>query len=569
MKNIFKIITSIIKRPLTLLVALTLLLVFNCSDYLDVNKDPNNPTTAPVDQLLTNVQINFKDIGDFENLAGEILAAYVHQFVFREEQDQYGTKQDNALINNSWTTCYAVIAECDIIIEQGTEQGDMVIVGMAQVLKGFTATMLVNIWGDAPYSEAGQLDNGIVSPVFDDQEAIYQSALELIDQGLVNINSDSGLNPGTQDLFYGGDIDQWTKFVNTLKLKLYNEIRKSSLFDASKLNALVSANNFMEDLSDDFEFPYSTTQSPADERNQLFIDSYTTGQTSYYASPWFYEILKGWNPGIHNGNPDPRLPYYFFNQLTPGQLPPDVGDPTTGDPKADYWDRNTGFHTIRFGSVSANRDFASRDSSTYPGIYPAGGRYDDGQGGSADVNAGTGAAPHRILTFHEYKFIVAELMQAGLVSGDVRNTLEEAMTAAFAKVDNVVENSETSQTVPTLSGSTEVTDFINNVLAEFDAATPEKKMEIIMTQKWVSTFGDPYDQYNDYRRTGYPILANPNGPSPEYQLDNEDDWPLDDSETTLTRSYQLSLFWPLAELDVNKNAPSQKDATTYSIFWDN
>ena len=90
-----------------------------------------------------------------------------------------------------------------------------------------------------------------------------------------------------------------------------------------------------------------------------------------------------------------------------------------------------------------------------------------------------------------------------------------------------------------------------------------------MTQKWVSTFGDPFDQYNDYRRTGYPVLADPNGPSPEYQLDNGDAWPLNDSETTLTRPYQVSLFWPQAELNVNENAPAQKDATTYKIFWDN
>lgn len=567
MKNRFKIKLKSFK--VNIIVFMLLTLVFNCNDYLDVNTDPNNPTSAPLDQLLTNVEKNFKDITDFQRLSAEVFSCYVHQFTFREEQDQYGTKADNTLIINSWNNAYTVFAETDIIINQGTEEEEMIMVGMAQVLKGYTATILVNIWGDVPYSEAAQLANGIISPNFDDQEAIYQAALDLIDEGLDNINSGKGKNPGTQDLYYKGSISKWNKFVNTLKLKLYNEIRLSSLFDASKLNALVSANNFMTGLSDDFQFTYSTAQSPSDERNQLYLDSYLTGQTTYYASPWFYEILKGWNPNIHNGNADPRLPYYFFNQLKPGQLPPDVGDPTTGDPKADYWDRNTGFHTIRFGSVSSNRDFASRESSTYPGIYPAGGKYDDGLGGKANSSVGTGSAPHRILTFHEYLFIKAELMQLGLIGGDVRTTLQQAITAAFAKVDNVVANSKTTQTVPTLVGSANVTTFINSILTEFDAASSDKKMEIIMTQKWVSTFGDPYDQYNDYRRTGYPILADPNSASKEYQLDNGDAWPLIDSETTLTSPYQTSIFWPLPELDVNKNAPTQKDATTYKIFWDN
>ncbi|PXX25235.1 SusD/RagB family nutrient-binding outer membrane lipoprotein [Arenibacter sp. ARW7G5Y1] len=566
MKNIYKIN---LKSRSMFAAALLSLLFYNCSDYLDVNTDPNNPTVAPLDQLLTNIETNFNDITEFELYSAEILSAYVHQFTFREEQDQYGTRQDNSNIQNSWDNAYSVFGETDIIINQGTEENEMIMVGMAKILKAYTATIIVNIWGDAPFTEAAQLAGGMVSPVFDDQQDIYQNALTLIDEGIANINSGQGVNPGTQDLFYGGSIAQWTRFANTLKLKLYNEIRLSSLFDAGKLSTLVASDNFMSGIADDFEYPYSTTQSPSDERNPLYTDSYLTGQATHYASPWFYEILQGWNPNIHNGVADPRLPYYFFNQLTPGELPPDVGDPTTGDPKADYWDRNTGFHTIRFGSVSANRDFASRNSSTYPGIYPAGGKYDDGQGGAADTNAGTGAAPHRILTYHEFLFIQAELMQANLIPGDAKAKLEEAITAAFAKVDQVVSNSGTSQTVPKLIGSTAVTDFIDGILAEFDAASDTKKMEIIMTQKWVSTFGDPFDQYNDYRRTGFPVLANPVGPSPEYQLDNGDDWPLLDSETTLSRPFQLSLFWPQAELNVNENAPTQKDATTYKIFWDN
>lgn len=566
MKNIFKIK---LKSRILFVAVLASLFFYNCSEYLDVNTDPNNPTVAPLDQLLTDAERNFNAITEFRVYIAEELSAYVHQFTFREEQDQYGTKQDNGDIQNSWDVAYSVITETDIIIAQGIAENEMIMVGMAQVLKGYTATIIVDVWGDAPYTEAAKLEEGIVSPVFDSQTAIYESALLLIDEGLANINSGEGSNPGSQDLFYGGSVAKWTKFVNTLKLKLYNQIRLSPMFNAGKLNALIAADNFMASGADDFQFPYSTKQSPAEERNPLYRATYLGGQTSHYASPWFYEILKGMNPNIHNGNADPRLPYYFFNQLTPGELPPDQGIEDPFDPKADYWDSSTGFHTIRFGSIGPNRDFDSRNSSTYPGIYPAGGRYDDGEGGKADTNAGTGAAPHRLLTYHEALFIQAELIQAKVISGDARATLEEAIEAAFSKVDEVVAKSETEQTVPTISDKEETTTFIEGILAEFDAASDTKKMEIIMTQKWVATFGDPFDQYNDYRRTGFPILANPVGASPEYQLDNGDEWPLKDSETTLTRPYQVSLFWPQAELNVNENAPAQKDATTYKIFWDN
>ncbi len=129
----------------------------------------------------------------------------------------------------------------------------------------------------------------------------------------------------------------------------------------------------------------------------LFIAAYEGTQFSEYQSPWFYEILKGVNPNIHNGNPDPRMRYYFYNQLAPNQFPPDQGNAGTGDPKADYWDKSTGFFSIRFGSVGPNRDLSAENSYTYPGIFPSGGRYDDGLGGSvATLNtnfSGKGKAP--------------------------------------------------------------------------------------------------------------------------------------------------------------------------------
>lgn len=187
-----------------------------------------------------------------------------------------------------------------------------------------------------------------------------------------------------------------------------------------------------------------------------------------------------------------------------------------------------------------------------------------------DVKSGTGIAPHRILTYDEFLYIQAELIQAGKLTGNAATKLQQAITASFAKVDQVVENSKTTQTdIPVLSGSSKATTFINKIMTEFTNGDNTKKLEIIMTQKWVATFGDPMDQYTDYRRTGFPILANPNSTSKEYQLDNGDDFPIDDSETVLKNPYQLSLYWPLSELNLNKNAPAQKNPATYKIFWDN
>jgi len=545
------------------------LISISCENYLDVNTDKDNPTSAPLNQLLTNVELGVATTTDFNNLMGDILATYVHQHVSREDDDQYGLPPNSITLQNEWNNTYLVLTDIESLIKQGEESGDMVYVGVAQMLKAYIISVTVDLWGDVPYIEATQLESGIVSPVFDNQQSIYQDVLNMIDLAKSNIQSNAGLKPGADDLFYGGNESKWIKFANTFKFKLYNQIRSSSLFNQTDFNALVSENNFFTSSADDFQFNHTAVESPRDERNSLFLGSYGGTQFSYYISPWFYEILKGWNPNIFNGNPDPRLPYYFVNQLVPGELPPDQGNPLTGDPQADYWDASTGFFSIRFGSVGPNRDHAVENSATYPGIFPCGGRYDDGSGPTIGISSGTGVAPHRILTYDEFLYIQAELIHAGMLTGDLNAKLQQAMNASFIKVDQVVAGTGTTQTVPTLSGSTSVNNYINTVLSEFSSASSEKKLEIIMTEKWVSTYGDPMDQYSDYRRTGYPVLADPLGPSPEYQLNNNDAYPLIDSQTVLNNDYQVSFFWPQRELNLNSNAPSQKIPSTYKIFWDN
>lgn len=546
------------------------ILALSCSDFIDVDTDTDNPTVAPLDLLLTGISVDVNDVTDFQNFSGSILQVYTHQMTSREEQDQYGTKVDNIPMNNDWNNIYLTLTNIETLIRQGTESGDLVYVGVAQMHKAYLMSVAVDLWGDVPYSEAIQLESGIVSPVFDDQKAIYTSILALIETAKENIASDAGIEkPGADDLFYQGDTDKWIRFANTFKLKLYNQTRLTADFDQAGFDALIAEGNFFTSNEDDFQFVQTSNLSPTDERNKFYLESYNSTQFGTYMSPWFYEILKGMNPNIHSGNVDPRIPYYFYNQLADGQFPPDQGNAETGDPRADYWDESTGFFSIRFGSVGPNRDFSAENSYTYPGIFPSGGLYDDESAQVVDGNSGTGVAPHRILTYDEFLYIQAELIHAGKLAGNAGTKLQEAMEASFAKVDQVVDNNGTSQAVPNLVGNAATTTFIAGVIAEFTAASAEKKLEIIMTQKWVATFGDPADQYNDYRRTGYPVLADPTGSSPEYQLDNGNGFPIVDSQTVLNNPFQLSFFWPQNELNANQNAPAQKNAGTYKIFWDN
>ena len=199
-------------------------------------------------------------------------------------------------------------------------------------------------------------------------------------------------------------------------------------------------------------------------------------------------------------------------------------------------------------NIDPNEGFDQSSSQTLVGLYPVGGRYDFGTGGPANFN-GVGDVPQRILTYFQLKYIEAELALTGVSNGDARALFLEAMNSSFDKVNEVAANAG----VPLLS-QPEIDNYTSSVLALYDTANNEGKLEHILTQKWIASFGYSVDVYNDYRRTGYPILHDGN---------------TDDLDVTVrTREYALSFPWVTTNLDVNPNAPSQKTVNTYRIFWD-
>ena len=92
-------------------VALIIILSSCKKDYLNINNDPNNPTDAPVDLLLTTAE---RTLGDALSMGGgdngglsQILEVYVHRITTREEADQYGSKGNEFFTSLAWHKFYS------------------------------------------------------------------------------------------------------------------------------------------------------------------------------------------------------------------------------------------------------------------------------------------------------------------------------------------------------------------------------------------------------------------------------------------------------------------------------
>jgi Starch-binding associating with outer membrane len=571
-------------RNLKYLVPLSALIIVSCTkDYLNINTDPNNPTTIEVSKLLATTQRTLGDALSMDEANGglsEALAVYTHQMSTREEADKYGITGTDNNVGLPWSKLfsssaqpgssypiYGVLQNLEDIIKNATAAGNMRYAGIAKILKAYTYSQLVDVFGDVPFSEANKLKEGIIYPKFDDDAVIYDSLFNIINRGIDDLNNATApnpLKPGADDLIYKGSVSKWIKAANTIKLKMYTQIRKVKNV-AADVTALISGGNLISQTSESFLIPYGPNGA-TDDRNPGFYDYFAT-QRSNHVSPWFYEILKGYNPNIFTGNPDPRIKYYIYNQVNATQASRD-GNQT------EY--RDGSFVSIYFGSVGPDRDRTQQNTISLFGIYPVGGKYDDGSASIANSNSGTGAAPYRLITYADRLYLEAELISTGVIAGDAKAKLTQAMAESFKQVDYVItQYVKPAQTVPALVGAAAVTTYTNNVLAEYDAASDAKKLEIIMTQKWLSSVGSAVDQYTDLRRTGYPVVFDPTNPAmapngkvqPPIDGDPINPGAQKSVPVQLSRTFALALPWYQTELESNPNAPQQKNPSTYKVFW--
>ncbi|MCB0567288.1 MAG: SusD/RagB family nutrient-binding outer membrane lipoprotein, partial [Phaeodactylibacter sp.] len=280
-----------------------------------------------------------------------------------------------------------------------------------------------------------------------------------------------------------------------LKLKMYTQVRLAQ--DVSAEVAKLISEDGLIGPGDDFQMQYGTSSAP-ENRNLGYAQEYAAGGAFNYISPYFFEIMKGDNTffdeNIYKDIEDPRIPYYFYNQLPDGATDADAENPCSYCPSRS----GTPFLSIWMFSfnIDPNEGFDQSSSQTVMGLYPIGGRYDDGQGGAVNFN-GAADTPQRLLTYYARKYLEAELAITGVTDGDARALLEEAIRASFDKVDEIA----AAASAPALVEE-DVEAYIAAVLERYDAADAEGKLEHIMTQKWIATYGFGVDAYTDYRRTG-------------------------------------------------------------------
>ncbi len=540
-----------IKKILLSLSMVSILL--SCDTYLDINDDPNSPLDVNIELLLPSTQVDMISALSFSTSGISALGAYyTHHVVQRSPQTGFYINDGTIFeLGQAWNTVYTrALPDWDIMITKGTDEEAWHHVAIAQVLKAYTFGIMVDYFGDLPFETAGQ-GAEFSNPEYEDGAVVYGLLQTMLDEAIVNLSKSTEKPVGGEDLMYGGNIDSWRKTAKSVKLKLYNNVRLVQNVSA-EVNQLLTEGDLLGP-GDNFEMMHGTSAAP-ENRNLGYAQEYT-GAPAWYVSPYFFEVLSGidtFNHGndIYSGISDPRIPYYFYNQLGDGASDSDAENPCAYCPSRS----GTGFLSIFFNSfnIDPNEGFDQSNSQTLMGAYPIGGKYDDGAGGSVSPTDGAPNAPQRLLTYFDLKFIEAELILSGIISGDAAAAFQEGVEASFAEVNRMAD----MVGAPSISDA-DIASYVGDVTTRFNAANNERQLEHVITQKWIAAFGFGADIYTDHRRTGYPVLH-------DAETDNL-------AVTNSPVGYPNSVSWPQNNLDLNSSAPAQKrtDTEEAKVFWDN
>ena len=207
------------------IIIVLLILGSSCESWLDVNKNPNNPSDANEELTLAAgiSSVAFVYGGKYQVL-GALWSQHWTQSLGASQYtglDSYDI--NSSTYNGQFNELYSgALANLEYIkkLALSNQRWDYYL--MATVMQCYTYQLLVDLYDQIPFSEALKGDEGLVTPGYENGQDIYDSLIVRIDNALgMDLESEYDKEAGSEDILFNGNIDRWKEFANTLKLKIF------------------------------------------------------------------------------------------------------------------------------------------------------------------------------------------------------------------------------------------------------------------------------------------------------------------------------------------------------------
>lgn len=454
------------------LVAAGLFTTQSCTkDFEEINTDPFRPQNIPVGEEFKQVLQNIYSYSPAwitqlqQNLMGDVYSGYMMPPTpFRGNSNNMTYDLVDGWNEWPWNVAYGSVMSPLRRMEANAGTNYPEFNAWAKICRVTAMHRVSDIYGPIIYSNYGVLtaDGGVEYDCQDKAYDLFFKDLDAAVTALTPLANDANVkaNFAKFDLVYGGDINKWLQFANSLRLRLAIRISK---VDPARAKA-------------EGEKAYSNAAGVITDNTGNFLVSSADGSThplNVINNSWNDIRMGAPMESILSGYNDPRIAKYFEpSVIVPGS-----------------------YKGIRLGIAIASKD-------DYVGFSPL-----------------TNFDKIQLMTAAEVFFLRSEgALRGWNMGGSAKSLYEQGVQTSFSQYNlgdaTAYLGSETPAAPyidPVAAGNNGPA--ASNVVVKFDdAASTDTKLEQIITQKWIAMYPDGQEAWSEYRRTGfprlYPVLVN-------------------------------------------------------------
>jgi hypothetical protein len=304
------------KNKLFILIPILTLFASCTDDITGLNADTKRPTTTKAEYLFTSAQHIMMDQVTSTSVNYNVFRLFAQQWteVQYPQESQYDLA-GRKIPDNHWITYYRDVLRDykeskDLLLAQkatftGSPAEALVLdnkIAVIDILSSYTYGILVDTFGDIPYTEALDIINHPL-PKYDDAQVIYKDLIAKLTTASHALHQSNG-SFGSADLVFSGNTAKWAKFANTLRLRMAVNMDDVDHAYAGAQALAAIADGVMTSSSDSAYLKYAAIQPNA---NPLYVDLVASGRFDFVPANTFVNKM--------NALADPRRDQYFTDKV--------------------------------------------------------------------------------------------------------------------------------------------------------------------------------------------------------------------------------------------------------------
>jgi hypothetical protein len=490
-------------------------------EWLDINTSPNTlPTSTPEFLFASAANRIAATLGPNE-LGSYWSGQWTQSNTYIISTATFSYQFNNTNFNY-WDGYYDILQDLQYAIDFADTKNQPYFKGPSRVLKAYVMQMLVDMYGNVPYTDALK---GIASlnPKFDDQKAIYEDLIKQLDTAITNLKATPLISAfAGSDIVFGATIStantRWIQFANSLKMRILMRQSRITGRDAYIISEINKAAATTEGF-----LPAGVDVGV----NPGFLAS--AGKLNPFYENWGYNAAGGAQPIARYPRPTTFLVSSLVSTTDTFRLKrlayPKGGESAISASNAEVVANYVG---VPFGASSG---YLAQNTSYI---------------GPSQIKKGDFGRPMILMTNAESYFNLAEAKQlygAGVTLPSTAQTYYEQGVIQSFRITGTTATYGADKATALLTSGKDLADW---------TASPDK-LKAIWMQKWLALVNySGLEAWSDFRRTNFPLI------------------PLSASAPA-GQKLPLRLYYPQSELaanGANVNAQGAIDIFNTRLFWD-